>query len=364
MTGPLIPLFIRSLNASVFQVSLVLFIGGLASALVVMPSGFLSDKYGEKKLIIVSNILLGIFPLLYSISDTWEETIPCTILNMTAFSLFIPARMTLIASSVKPESMATAYGVMNMAWPIGGVIGPFLGGFLADNYGWSPFFYFLSFIAFLCMILSFFLNEPDKKGKILDKKSDSHIKSSIILLLGIFFFAHIFGNTARGILGTVFPFYLTENFHKTKTEAGLFFSIGFGIATLTAQFPSGILADKFGHKKIMAYGTFMIPIFASLFLFLKDYVSMLLIYMAITGLWSTTWPASIAYLISITPASKRGLMVGIRQMAVRLGFTVGPLIGGFLWDNFDPAVSFYAVIFFFAASFILILLLKGNSRKF
>jgi len=204
------------------------------------------------------------------------------------------------------ESMATAYGVMNMAWPIGGVIGPFIGGFLADNYGWSPFFYFLSLIALL------------RKSKV------GHIKGSIILLLGIFFFAHIFGNTARGILGTVFPFYLTENFHKTKTEAGLFFSIGFGVATLIAQFPSGILADKFGHKKIMAYGTFMIPIFASFFLFLKDYIPTLLIYMAITGLWSTTWPASIAYLISITPASKRGLMVGIRQMAVRLGFTVGP----------------------------------------
>jgi len=362
MTGPLIPLFIRNLNASVFQVSLVLFIGGLASALVVMPSGFLSDKYGERKLIILSNIFLCIFPLLYSISETWEETIPWTILNMTAFSLFIPARMTMIAGSVKPESMATAYGVMNMAWPIGGVIGPFIGGFLADNYGWSPFFYFLSLIALLCMILSFFLNEPDKKGMIVDRKSKvGHIKGSIILLLGIFFFAHIFGNTARGILGTVFPFYLTENFHKTKTEAGLFFSIGFGVATLIAQFPSGILADKFGHKKIMAYGTFMIPIFASFFLFLKDYIPTLLIYMAITGLWSTTWPASIAYLISITPASKRGLMVGIRQMAVRLGFTVGPLIGGFLWDNFDPAVSFYVVIFFFAASFILILLLKDNS---
>jgi len=91
---------------------------------------------------------------------------------------------------------------------------------------------------------------------------------------------------------------------------------------------------------------------------------MLLIYMDITSLWSTIWPASIAYLILITPASKRGLMVGIRQMAVRLGFTVGPLIGGFLWDNLDPTVSFYAGIFFFAASFILILLLKGNSRKF
>ena len=361
-TGPLIPLFIRELNATVFQVSLVLFIGGLISTITVMPSGLLSDKYGERKLIIISIALLVISPLLYSISKTWQETILWTLLNMAAFSFFMPARMSMIADSVKSGSMATAYGVMNLAWPIGGIVGPFIGGFLAENYGWNTFFYYLSSIAFLCMLLSFLLNDIDEKPPTTKKKpkNEFSLDKSVIWLLTVFSLVHILGNFARGILKTVFPFYLTETFQKTKTETGLFFSVGFGIATLIAQFPSGLLADRFGHRRIMAYATSMIPIIASFFLLLDDYILVLLIYAMIAGLWSVTWPASVAYILAITPASKRGAMVAVRQMAVRLGFTIGPLIGGFLWDAFDPSISFYVTIFFFAASFILTLLLKDE----
>ena len=361
-TGPLIPLFIRELNATVFQVSLVLFIGGLISTITVMPSGLLSDKYGERKLIIISIALLAISPLLYSISKTWQETILWTLLNMAAFSFFMPARMSMIADSARSGSMATAYGVMNLAWPIGGIVGPFIGGFLAENYGWNTFFYYLSSIAFLCMLLSFLLNDIDEKPPTTKKKpkNEFSLDKSVIWLLTVFSLVHILGNFARGILKTVFPFYLTETFQKTKTETGLFFSVGFGIATLIAQFPSGLLADRFGHRRIMAYATSMIPIIASFFLLLDDYVLVLLIYAMIAGLWSVTWPASVAYILAITPASKRGAMVAVRQMAVRLGFTIGPLIGGFLWDAFDPSISFYVTIFFFAASFILILLLKDE----
>ena len=177
----------------------------------------------------------------------------------------------------------------------------------------------------------------------------------------IFFLIHILGNGARGILGTVFPFYLTEHFGKTKTETGIFFSVGFGLATLLAQLPSGFLADRLGRKKMMAYSVCLIPILSLVFPFTSDYVLILVVYTALSALWSATWPASSAYLMDISGASERGTMMGFRMTANRLGFTIGPLIGGFLWDTFDPATSFYATTGIFAASFLLILLLKEQA---
>ena len=70
---------------------------------------------------------------------------------------------------------------------------------------------------------------------------------------------------------------------------------------------------------------------------------------------------SIAYLMAMSPSTKRGTTVGIRQMAVRLGFTIGPLIGDFLWDMFDPAMSFWVAIVFFSIAFALALLLEDHS---
>lgn len=359
MTGTFIPLFITSLGASVFQASLVIFVGGLAGASVMLPSGFLSDRYGRRTMIILSMAFLFMSPFLYSLADSWEETILYSVINTVAFSLFTPARMTMIADSVKLRSLGRAYGLMNLAWPIGGIAGPFLGGFIADNYGWAAFFYFLCAIALVCAGLSLFLGESRGKSKDEeDEKRSVSFGREVALVLVVFFLVHILGNAARGILGTVFPFYLTEHFGKTKTEAGIFFSVGFGLATLIAQLPSGLLADKLGRKKMMVYSVSMIPILSLAFTLTNDYVSTLLIYTALSGLWSATWPASSAYLMDISTISRRGVMIGFRLTAVRLGFTVGPIIGGFLWDTFGPAISFYTTTCFFVSSFVLILLLK------
>ncbi len=359
MTGTFIPLFIRDLGASVFQASLVIFVGGLAATAVMLPSGLLSDRYGRRTMIILSMAFLFVSPLLYTLADTWEETILYTMINTVAFSLFTPARMTMIADSVKMRSLGTAYGLMNLAWPIGGIAGPLLGGFIADNYGWVTFFYFLCVVALASAVLSFLLGESRWKSKDEEEENKStSLGREAALVLVVFFLIHILGNAARGILGTVFPFYLTENFGKTKTEAGIFFSIGFGLATLIAQLPSGVLADKFGRKKMMVYSVSLIPILSLIFPLTNDYVSTLIIYTALSGLWSATWPASSAYLMGISTISRRGVMIGFRLTAVRLGFTVGPLIGGFLWDSFGPAISFYATTCFFVSSFLLILLLK------
>ncbi len=356
--NPFIPLFIRSLDATIFQVSIVLFIGGLVATAVMVPSGFLSDKYGERRIIVISMIFLAASPLLYTLVNTWEETILYTIINMAAFSLFIPARMSLIASNVRSSVMATAYGLMNIAWPIGGILGPLIGGFIIDNYGWNHFFYNLSIIALICAFLGLFLEDERRTERRVEGKRNNSFWREAFWILLVLFLLHIAGNTARGILNTVFPFYITENFNKSNTEAGFFFSFGFGAATLIAQLPSGLLADKFGRKRVMVYFTIPIPIVTSLLLMLNDYILVLIVYTVITSLWSATWPASTAYLMALTPPSKRGSIIAVRQTAIRLGFTIGPLIGGFLWDAYGPTSSFYFTIFFFALSFILVLLLK------
>ena len=357
MMTTLIPLYIRSLNASVFQVSLVLFIGGLASTATMLPSGILSDRYGRKTLIILSILCLLLSPILYINARSWQETIAYNILASVAFSMFIPARTAMIADHVKPASLATAFGLMNLAWPIGGIAGPLIGGVIADNYGWSGFFYVLPVIVALALVLSLFLGKTEAVEDATMKEEGS-LTRSIVLTLTVFLLLHILGNTARGIMGTIFPFYLTEIFHKSKTEVGVFFSAGFGLATLIAQIPSGLLADKVGRKKAMLYSIFPIPFFSFLFSLSDDYVIMLLIYMAISSLWSATWPASSAYLIDLSSASKKGFMMGARLTAVRLGFTIGPFIGGFIWDTFDIAASFYMVTAIFVGSLVFAFLLK------
>lgn len=360
MVSPLFPLFIESLGASVFEISQVLFWGGLFATALYIPSGLLSDRYGRKKSIALSSLTAGISAFLYTFATSWELAIPGAMMFFGSFAFFLPARMALIAEGSRPKTRATVYGIMNIAWPIGGIIGPTLGGILVDTYGWAPLFYFVAITALLSLIPAFFLKETDKRNP---KKSGKEpegplLSRKLLFILLLFLVFHVVGNTGRGILGQIVPLYLTQEFQVSKTQVGLFFSLGFGVAILIAQVPSGLLADKYGRKKVMAYCVSTIPLFLILWPWLNSYLLLVIVYMLIAGLWSTTWPSSVAYLMDLTSESRRGITVSLRQTAVRLGFTIGPIIGGYLWEAHGSATSFYASAVFFAASFLLVLFLK------
>jgi len=363
MTGVFVPLFIRSLQASVFEVSLTLFVGNALATVTMLLGGYFSDRYGRKRAIMLSGIFWLIAPLLYVSAKSWPETMLYTAVSSIAFSFFVPARVAMITDIVRKSSVGRIYGLMNIAWPIGGILGPFLGGMIADRYGWAAFFYFLCFLALIYMLVSVFLTENAGKPRVTEEKDSRILSGEIVLTLFFFVIMHVLANTSRGILSTVFPFYLTERFGKTKTEVGVFFAVGFGLATLISQIPGGFLADKIGRKKTMVYTILPIPFLSALFLATNDYLLTLILYMAITGFWSATWPASMAYITDISPSSRKGLMVGVRLTAVRLGFTIGPLIGGFLWDNFDVSVIFYILTLFLAASLLAALLLKADVKN-
>jgi predicted MFS family arabinose efflux permease len=84
----------------------------------------------------------------------------------------------------------------------------------------------------------------------------------------------------------------------------------------------------------------IIPIALLLYPFISDSVLLLVLYMAVSGFRSATWPASMAYIITLVSAQMRGVAIGIRQIANRLGFTLGPFLGGVLWQYSDPVITF------------------------
>ena len=117
LTNSLWPLYIQSLGATVLQVSFLISITGLAGTLLRIPSGFLSDLYGRRKIIIMSILLAISPPLLYTFSNHWEQLIPWGIVYSIAFALYMPSRMAIIADYTSVENRMRVYSIMNLAMP-------------------------------------------------------------------------------------------------------------------------------------------------------------------------------------------------------------------------------------------------------
>ncbi len=73
-------------------------------------------------------------------------------------------------------------------------------------------------------------------------------------------------------------------------------------------------------------------------------------------------PSSMALLIEKIPENSRGLALGIRLTGVRLGFTIGPLLGSLIW-SYDPSSAFLLSSLISISVIPLILLIKDNPSK-
>ncbi|MFA5365998.1 MAG: MFS transporter [Candidatus Bathyarchaeia archaeon] len=80
----LLPLFIRSLNATPENVGLLYSLSALTAAVTIIPGGFLADRYDRKKIMIVGWALWIPIPLVFSFATDWTQLlIPMLIYGIT-----------------------------------------------------------------------------------------------------------------------------------------------------------------------------------------------------------------------------------------------------------------------------------------
>jgi MFS family permease len=333
----------------VLEVSFVISITGLAGTIMRLPSGFISDLYGRRKIIILSILLAISPPLLYTFSSNWEQLIIWGMVYSIAFALFMPSRMAIVADYTTTENRMKIYSIMNLAFPLGSIIGPTIGGFLEDTHGWNMIFYVATVLYLFCLVPSLVLSKPPKSTFGDEKRSyseGSKVDLRFLRPLLPFFFLNLFTGLGVGAVSPITPIYLMDKFKVSTAEIGLFISVGFGLTTILTQIPAGILADKFGRKKFIALCFVLMPLLFILWTEINNLILLLLVQMGINGLWSMTWPASISLLMEHTPRNRRGLSSGLTQTGVMLGFTIGPFIGGYLWETLGRTFPYYASALF------------------
>ncbi len=120
--------------------------------------------------------------------------------------------------------------------------------------------------------------------------------------------------------------------------------------------PLGKVADIYGRKKIFSYGIFIFTL-ASLLCGLSASIGMLIASRLFQGIGSAMiFGTGVAILTSVFPVHERGKALGINIAATYIGLSIGPVMGGFLTQNFGWRSIFFANIPFGILAFLLITL--------
>lgn len=131
----------------------------------------------------------------------------------------------------------------------------------------------------------------------------------------------------------VLPFmaiYLNKAMHLSIAQSGLVLTV-YGIAALITAPIVGKLVDWLSPFRVMKYSLF----FSGLLLFVFPFVEHFYTILILTFIWSVLneafRPANMVLIGSLSETNQRRLAFSLNRLAINLGMSIGPVIGGFLF---------------------------------
>jgi MFS family permease len=302
---------------------LILTIPALFIAIFSPIVGALIDRFGRIKIILSSLLLYGIAGSSgYFIEDLYILLVSRALLGIGVAGV-MTSTITLIADYFKGSERNAFMGLQGAFVALGGVVSITLGGLLAEISWRTPFLiYFSSFIIFIPALI--YLYEPEVRQDADSGKSKSLEPYPQILVALIYVTASI-GMMLFYIIPVQIPFYIKEQTGASNTFIGL------AIAASTVS--SAIVS--LNYKRIKAkFDYSMIYFFSFLFLglgfvvifYVTDYY-LILLGLLIGGIgMGVLIPNSNVWIVSLSPESMRGRIVGGLTTSVFIGQFISPFL--------------------------------------
>ena len=129
-----------ALSATPDQVSWVVTLNVVATAIVTPMTGWIVARWGERRVLIVSVLGFGVASLLCATATTLAPLLFYRIGQGAFGAPLVPLAQAIIVATYPPHQRAMAQGIFGMSVVIGPAIAPTIGGYLAEEYNWRWIF--------------------------------------------------------------------------------------------------------------------------------------------------------------------------------------------------------------------------------
>ena len=351
MYGGLLPLYLKSLGASVSQIGLFFTLFQIIPLVLQILGGWISDSLGRLRSIAMGSLAGVLSYIGLILAPTWQWVFMGESLGAVTRSLIGPSFGAFIAEESAEENRARVYGITQSIFLIVNVVGPPLGGWLTDAYGFKFMLIIAAIIYALATVLRVFMarraashEKENSTGKLTMASLRDNLGSMLAIMIsgGLVTWLLLTDGVrdiAYSLSFTYLPVYVEEIGGLTATQIGWLSSL-FGIMNMIISIPAGWLADKKGERVNIVIG-FVLQFIALLFFVRVDTFLGYALVWSLFGLGvGLMGPAYQSLLSKALPRKLRGTGFGLIQSSLGLFSLPAPYVGGQLYEKVSPRFPF------------------------
>jgi DHA1 family multidrug resistance protein-like MFS transporter len=339
--SPIIPNYASDLGATGIYIGLIYSSFSLSRAILQTPVGRLADTYSKKKIIVIGLILYAAVSVIYTYVTSPETLILVRVFHGVGSSMMMPVAMA-YAINLTPKGEEGKYmGYMNTALFTGFGAGPFIGGYIYENYSTRMVFNTMSVLIVISLILTVIF-VPDEASLGMSRKQDpvpirkilsNKILSSILVYRAV-------NALGRGTIMSFLPLFAVQILGLSSTYIGVILSVGIFLNAFL-QTPMGILADRFNRRILLIAGGLVASV-GYLYMVHTGTIAEIFVARIIVSVGGAlSLPAVTAIIAEEGREFGSGSTVGVFNTAMSIGQIVGPVLSGVLLDYYGMGSVFY-----------------------
>lgn len=354
-------LYLVALGFNAQSLGSIFMYNSLACTLLSIPCGILADRYGKRKMIIASFIMLiaslGIF---FTTSSVQYFRLAFALMGAgnACFTIFAP----LYSSFFKKSDLDKAfglYGLLNITSMSLGNLAGYIPGklvylFLLSELQSYRYVMIAASSLFLFQYLFYLASmrnhvETVSEGFHFKLKSWKPVlKFSVLLLLG---------NLAGGMMFSLFPYYIHEKFGVNSSGLGLLFFLS-NMSMAVSKGAAATVAKKLGNMRSIIAGVSLSAVFFLLMPLSPSFGLLSFFYILRMGTRFMSEPLLTGAFMRSIRDDEQSTANSIRTISMNMGATVSPWLGGTLMENVSldtPAILGAGLTFVLAALYPVLL---------
>lgn len=332
---PVLPTIMNELGISGTVVGYLTAAFALAQLIFSPLAGKAVDKYGRKRMIVIGLFIFSFSEFLFGLGKTIEVLFASRILGGISAAFIMPAVTAFIADITTLKTRPKALGYMSAMISTGFIIGPGIGGFLAEIGTRVPFFSAAACGLIVAFVSILSLKEPKSKtddmADMTEELGKSGLRKVFMPMFFIAFIVILISTFGLAAFDSFFSLYTDHKHGFTPSDIAIAITGGAIIGAIFQVVLFDWLTKLIGEINIIRWSLAISAMLVFAMTLANSYWQVMAVTFTVFIGFDLIRPAVTNYLSKIA-GNEQGFVGGMNSFFTSLANVFGPVVGGVLFD--------------------------------